>query len=68
MVEDKLEKSELLEKVIVGNNNSTVADVIEELRNSDWVNKGMEFIDTNEDPSLCPFCQQKRYQKSLLKR
>lgn len=67
LVEDKLEKSELLEKVIVGNNNSTVADVIEELRNSDWVNKGMEFIDTNEDPSLCPFCQQKTISKEFIK-
>lgn len=36
LIEDKLEKSELLKKVIVGNNNSTVASVIEELKNSDW--------------------------------
>lgn len=66
LVGDKLEKSEVLEKVIVGNNNSTVAGVIEELRNSDWVNKGMEFIDTDEDPSLCPFCQQKTISKEFI--
>lgn len=66
LIEDKLEKSELLKKVIVGNNNSTVAGVIEELKNSDWVNKGMEFIDTDEDPSLCPFCQQKTISKKFI--
>lgn len=66
LIEDKLEKSELLKKVIVGNNNSTVASVIEELKNSDWVNKGMEFIDTDEDPSLCPFCQQKTISKEFV--
>lgn len=65
-IEDKFEKSELLKKVIVGNNNSTVASVIEELKNSDWVNKGMEFIDTDEDPSLCPFCQQKTISKEFI--
>lgn len=66
LVGDELEKSEVLEKVIVGNNNSTVAGVIEELRNSDWVNKGMEFIDADEDPSLCPFCQQKTISKEFI--
>lgn len=66
LIEDKLEKSELLKKVIVGNNNSTVASVIEELKNSDWVNKGMEFIDIDEDPSLCPFCQQKTISKEFV--
>ena len=66
LIEDKLEKSELLKKVIVGNNNSTVASVIEKLKNSDWVNKGMEFIDTDEDPSLCPFCQQKTISKEFV--
>lgn len=65
-IEDKFEKSELLKKVIVGNNNSTVASVIEELKNSDWVNTGMEFIDTDEDPSLCPFCQQKTISKEFI--
>lgn len=66
LVEDKIENLELLEKVIVGNNNSTVSVVIDKLKNSDWVNKGLTYIDTDENPSICPFCQQKTISKEFV--
>ena len=66
LVEDKIENLELLEKIIVGNNNSTVSVVIDKLKNSDWVNKGLTYIDTDENPSICPFCQQKTISKEFV--
>ena len=63
---DDIEKSELLKKVIVGNKNSTVANLIEKLNNSDWVNKGLDYVDNNEEPATCPFCQQKTITKGFL--
>lgn len=64
---DMIEGSELLKKVIVGNKNSTVAELIEKLKNSDWVNKGIDYVNNNEDPALCPFCQQKTITKEFIK-
>lgn len=62
----EIEKSELLRKEIVGNKNSTVADVIEKLSNSDWVEKGRTYINNTIDPEICPFCQQKTITKKFL--
>ena len=64
---DTIEKSELLKKVIVGNKNSTVAGLIEILNNSDWVSKGIAYVDKSEEPTLCPFCQQKTITKELIR-
>lgn len=66
LVEDKIENLELLEKIIVGNNNSTISVVIDKLKNSDWVNKGLAYIDTYKNPSICPFCQQKTISKEFV--
>lgn len=66
LVEDKIENLELLEKIIVGNNNSTISVVINKLKNSDWVNKGLAYIDTDKNPSICPFCQQKTISKEFV--
>lgn len=66
LVEDKIENLELLEKIIVGNNNSTISVVIDKLKNSDWVNKGLAYIDTDKNPSICPFCQQKTISKEFV--
>lgn len=64
---DRIEKSELLKKAIVGNKNSTVAEVIEKLNNSDWVNKGIAYVNINEEPALCPFCQHKTITKGFIR-
>ncbi|MGF7002595.1 wobble nucleotide-excising tRNase [Lachnospiraceae bacterium PF1-21] len=60
------ETSEIFSKVIVGNKDSSVAKVIDKLQNSDWVSAGMAYIDTSEDESLCPFCQEKTLTKTLI--
>jgi len=56
---EEIEKNPLLQEVIVGNANSSVAKLIEKLEHSDWVRKGLGFISTaeEEDKNTCPFCQ-----------
>jgi wobble nucleotide-excising tRNase len=43
--------------------------LITELKNSDWVRKGLEFIPENngDQPSICPFCQEKTLTSHLVK-
>lgn len=64
-VED-VEKSELLNKVIVGNKNSTVAALIEKLDNSAWVNEGIDFIHMDGEIGTCPFCQKQTITRGFL--
>lgn len=63
---DDIEQSELLSKVIVGNKNSSVATVIEELGNSDWVNTGIKFVHMDGEKGVCPFCQQETITQKFL--
>ena len=57
---DKIESEPIFLKLIVGNQDSIVAELIQNLNNSDWVKKGLEYlpegIDNNGLP--CPFCQE----------
>ena len=56
----KIEKQEIFKEVIIGNENSQVAELINKLNISDWVKKGKEFInEPKEENVTCPFCQQK---------
>lgn len=48
----------LLKKEIVGSNNSTFSTLIEQFRNSDWVNAGLNYVESQQEPAYCPFCQQ----------
>lgn len=63
---DDIEQSELLSKVIIGNKNSSVATVIKELENSDWVNTGIKYVHIDGEKGLCPFCQQKTITQNFL--
>ena len=63
---DDIEQSELLSIVIVGNKNSSVAKVIEELGNSDWVNTGIKYVHIDGEKGVCPFCQQKTITQNFL--
>lgn len=65
MVEE-MEKSSLLEKIIVGNKNSSVATLIEKLGNSAWVSEGLEYVHDEDEIAPCPFCQQDTISKELL--
>lgn len=63
---DDIEQSELLSKIIVGNKNSSVAAVIEEFGNSDWVNTGIKYVHMDGEKGVCPFCQQETITKKFL--
>ena len=53
---EAIEQDEIFAKNIVGNENSSVSALIKELNNSDWVKKGQDYLQPNNN--LCPFCQQ----------
>ena len=50
-----VESEQIFETRIVGSEDSYLAELIEKLGNSDWVQYGMQYLNEN-DP--CPFCQQ----------
>ena len=62
----EFENNTIFDEVIVGNKNSTVANLIEIFQNSDWVKLGLSYLpnEINETAS-CPFCQQKTVTKNL---
>lgn len=64
-----IESDSLFEKNIIGNDSSTVSDLITELGNSDWVKDGLEYISNKEgqENESCPFCQEKTISKLLIK-
>lgn len=51
-----LANSQILSKKIVGKEDIDLAALINKLNNSDWVRKGMEYLD--DSGTQCPFCQQ----------
>lgn len=59
-IENGIEANELFQKHIVGNENSTIAELIKKLENSDWVKQGLDFLPEtiSKDGNACPFCQQ----------
>ena len=52
-----LESSAIIKKNIIGKEDVDIAALIDKLRNSDWVQQGLQYFDQLE--SQCPFCQQK---------
>lgn len=63
-----VETEELFSKQIVGNENSTVSQLITELGNSDWVKDGLQYLpkEQTQENSTCPFCQEKTISSSLV--
>lgn len=61
----KIESQEIFKEVIIGNENSQVAELINKLNISDWVKKGKQFINEPEENEICPFCQQRTITKEL---
>ncbi len=62
----ELEGAKLFSKIIVGNKNSTVSEVIDKLGNSDWVQEGLKYVQMQDDDRVCPFCQNKTLNNELL--
>jgi wobble nucleotide-excising tRNase len=63
-----LETETLFNKQIVGNENSTVSQLIKELGNSDWVKTGLQYLQEvqTQKNSACPFCQEKTISNTLV--
>ena len=51
-----IESDHIWKKIIVGKQDVDIAALILRLSNSDWVSKGIEYIENGSD--VCPFCQQ----------
>jgi wobble nucleotide-excising tRNase len=62
-----IERDELLALVIVGNQDSAIANLVTALNNSDWVREGLKYMPSPEDGSAerCPFCQEPTITKSI---
>lgn len=58
----------MFNKQIVGNENSTVSQLIKELGSSDWVKTGLEYLPEEqiEENEACPFCQEKTISNELV--
>lgn len=50
------EEDPILSKVVVGRDDVDIAAMIKRLGNSDWVQEGRKYFNSNE--GYCPFCQQ----------
>ncbi|MBU3169181.1 AAA family ATPase [Acinetobacter baumannii] len=63
-----VEIESLFSKHIVGNENSTVSQLIKMLGNSDWVKAGLKYIpqDNLNENLNCPFCQEKTISNILI--
>lgn len=63
-----VETETLFSKQIVGNENSTVSELIKELGNSDWVKAGLQYLpkEKTRENTTCPFCQEKTISNTLV--
>ncbi|MEI8614866.1 AAA family ATPase [Shewanella sp. PP-He15 brown] len=59
------EELELLKEIVIGNEDSPIAKMINQLKNSDWVSDGLQYLGDIEDES-CPFCQSKTITPELI--
>ena len=55
-----VESDQIFATSILGNTDSEVAALIEQLGNSDWVKQGLAYLpdDVGKDKAQCPFCQE----------
>jgi len=65
---EQIEYNPILQKEIIGNENSAVAKLINKLNNSDWVKQGLGYIPSEIDDisKPCPFCQANTITKTLI--
>lgn len=63
-----IETETLFSKQIVGNENSTVSQLIKELGNTDWVKEGLQYLpkEQTQENATCPFCQEKTISNNLV--
>ena len=63
-----IENEDIFNKQIVGNENSSVSELITKLGNSDWVKSGLKYLPEEpiEENENCPFCQEKTISNKLI--
>ena len=62
----KIEENPIFNEVIIGNENSQIAELIKQLDNSNWVKVGKEYLTEPQwGKEVCPFCQQNTISKEL---
>lgn len=63
-----IEEESLLKKQIIGNEHTSVSELINKLGNSDWVKAGLTYLpaDSIEENKTCPFCQENTISKELI--
>ncbi|MDF4725872.1 AAA family ATPase [Vibrio parahaemolyticus] len=59
------EELEQLKEILIGNEDSPISKLINQLKNSDWVSSGLQYLDEIEDDT-CPFCQSKTITPELI--
>lgn len=64
----EIEDDPVFKKIIVGSQEGSVAEFINNMGNSDWVRKGLEFLPEEIDlsGSSCPFCQENTLTNDLV--
>ena len=62
----KIESNPIFKEIIIGNQNSAVAQLIREFENPDWVKSGLKYLPKDVQETIkCPFCQQNTITKDL---
>ncbi|HTG64743.1 MAG TPA: AAA family ATPase [Flavobacterium sp.] len=63
-----VENEPIFTKQIVGNENSSVSQLIKELGNSDWIKTGLQYLPLEpiQENETCPFCQEKTISNTLI--
>ncbi|MFY1664389.1 AAA family ATPase [Pseudomonas sp. Pseu.R1] len=61
-----IERDSLWSKIIVGSQEGSVAQFISKAGNSDWVKQGLQYIEDDQDPQACPFCQQETITQKVI--
>ena len=64
----EIEGNPIFEKVVVGSQEGSVAEFINNMKNSDWVRNGLSFLPENilSSGSPCPFCQEATITEGLV--
>ena len=62
-----IEVEPIFAKIIVGKKDSSVADFIDRLQNSSWIEEGLSYVHFDDEKAQCPFCQQKTITKEIFK-
>ena len=63
----KIEQNDLFKELIIGCQDSPFSELIERLKNSDWVKKGLDYLpESTKEVIECPFCQERTITESLI--